>query len=113
MRTAILVAISLVIGAARSHADSSAEQRFATDIRPLIERHCVSCHGGPKPEGDLNLARFTTAEHVAKNLPQWELVLERLEARTMPPADAKSQPSDAARRRSRRGPRPPTQQCRV
>ena len=34
---------------------------------------------------------------MAKDLPRWELVLEQLEAGTMPPAKAKRQPTAEAR----------------
>ena len=28
---------------------------YPTDVQPILDKHCVSCHGSPKPEGDLPL----------------------------------------------------------
>jgi hypothetical protein len=27
---------------------------FSADIQPILDRHCVKCHSGPKPKGRLN-----------------------------------------------------------
>ena len=67
-------------------------------MRPFLETYCLGCHGKEKPKGDLDLSAYTTADAVAKDLAQWELVLEQLKSGTMPPAKAKRHPSDEARR---------------
>ncbi len=33
---------------------------YATDIRPLWDKHCVSCHGGEQPKADLDLTGVLT-----------------------------------------------------
>ena len=66
---------------------------FEKSVRPFLETHCLSCHGEKKPKGDLDLSPFTTVESVAKDHKRWALVLDRLKAGDMPPADAKSQPA--------------------
>ncbi len=33
---------------------------YPTDVQPVWDRHCVSCHGGEKTEGDLDLAGTMT-----------------------------------------------------
>jgi hypothetical protein len=71
--------------------------RFRVEVRPFLDRYCLGCHGSEKPKGDLDLSAFTTAESVGKDLPRWELVLEQLEAGTMPPAKAKQKPTPEAR----------------
>jgi len=73
------------------------ESSFRAAVRPFLGTHCVGCHGKDKPKGDLDLSAFTTAESVAKDLPRWELVLEQLEAGSMPPAKAKRKPTADAR----------------
>jgi hypothetical protein len=81
-------------------AASSAEQlerRFATRVRPFLERHCFACHGARKPKAALDLSRDATAKAVAKNARQWELVLERLHAQEMPPKGAPRQPTPETR----------------
>ena len=73
------------------------DARFRSEVRPFLEAFCIGCHGKDDPEGDLDLASFTSAEAVAKDLPRWELVLEQLEAGSMPPAKAKSKPTGDAK----------------
>ena len=34
---------------------------FDRDVAPLLAEHCLSCHSGPKPKGDLDLSRKATA----------------------------------------------------
>src|SRR3954452_7824605 len=74
------------------------EIRFRETVRPFLETYCLGCHGKDRPKGDLDLSAFTTADSVARDLPRWDLVLEQLEAGTMPPAKAKTRPADEARR---------------
>src|SRR6266436_1920434 len=33
------------------------EPSFDTDIAPLLVRHCLDCHSGPKPKAGLDLTR--------------------------------------------------------
>jgi uncharacterized protein DUF1592/uncharacterized protein DUF1588/uncharacterized protein DUF1587/uncharacterized protein DUF1595/uncharacterized protein DUF1585/cytochrome c len=86
---------------ARSHASpptvDKLENRFASDIRPFVERYCLKCHATNRPKGDLDLSRDTTPAAVVSNLRQWSRVLDRLQANEMPPEDAKRQPSPAER----------------
>jgi hypothetical protein len=72
------------------------ESRFAGEMRPFLERHCFTCHGADKQESALDLRHDGDATAIAKNLREWGLVLERLQAGEMPPADA-PQPTPAER----------------
>ena len=33
---------------------------YASDIQPILDKHCVGCHSGEEPKGDLNLSGDTT-----------------------------------------------------
>jgi hypothetical protein len=102
-------ALLLAVLSARTDADAPArgpegtaaelEARFQKTIRPFLETYCLACHGKEKPRGDLDLSGFTTADSVAKDLPQWVAVLDQLGAKSMPPAKAKRHPSGEARQR--------------
>ncbi len=81
----------------RATATSPLERRFRDTVRPFVETYCLGCHGKEKPKGDLDLSAYTTADAVAKDLDQWEIVLEQLKSGTMPPAKAKRHPNDEAR----------------
>ncbi len=73
------------------------EHGFRETVRPFLESYCLGCHSGDKPRGDMNLGDFTTVQAVAADLARWELVLEQLEAETMPPSKAKRHPTVASR----------------
>jgi hypothetical protein len=66
--------------------------RFRESVRPFLETYCLRCHGADKPKGDMDLSVFASVEAVAKDLPRWALVLEQLEAGSMPPAKAVPRP---------------------
>lgn len=70
------------------------DEGFQQAVRPYLESYCLGCHGAEKPQGGLNLARFTTADEVAGDLGHWELVQDQLEAGAMPPERAKRHPAD-------------------
>jgi hypothetical protein len=73
------------------------ESRFTTHVQPFLERYCYSCHGPKKPKGSLDLSTDRTLTAIAKNIPQWEHVLERLQAKEMPPEKAPLQPKPKER----------------
>jgi len=72
-------------------------ERFAKQVKPFLDRYCISCHGPTRPKADLNLTHDQTVEAIAGNEKQWELVLERLHAGDMPPEDAKLKPRSEER----------------
>lgn len=88
---------SSAMGAGPAASPELLEPRFATQVRPFVERYCVSCHGSKKPKAGLDLGRDLTVAAIAKNAPQWEQVLERLEAKEMPPEDAPRLPEPGER----------------
>jgi mono/diheme cytochrome c family protein len=73
------------------------DARFATTVKPFVETYCVGCHGPKKQAASLDLSRDLSVAGVVKNAKEWELVLEKLHAREMPPEEAKRQPTDAER----------------
>jgi hypothetical protein len=77
----------------RPAAQSTLEQRWATEVRPIVERYCTTCHGAKKPKGGLDLGRDATVAAIAQHATEWERVLERLEADEMPPENAPSRPT--------------------
>ena len=73
--------------------DETLEGRFATRVRPFLERNCFACHGPKKPRADLDLSRYAAVTSIADDPREWDLVLKRLQAEEMPPDDAPRQPS--------------------
>ncbi|HEX4646928.1 MAG TPA: DUF1587 domain-containing protein, partial [Verrucomicrobiae bacterium] len=72
--------------------------RFSSTIQPFLQTYCVTCHGGEKPKGELDLSAYSSLAAVMKDVRRWDLLIERLKAEEMPPRKAKQFPSPAARR---------------
>jgi hypothetical protein len=68
---------------------------FQSQVRPLLKTHCIECHAGAEPAGDIALDQFAHASQVATTgRKQWQRVVGQLVARAMPPKD-KQQLDDA------------------
>ncbi len=91
----VVAAVSLLMGTA-APADEPALQ-FESEIAPLLEQHCVRCHGGEATEAGLNLSSaqsLLTGSDSGPVLqagdPDGSLLLVRVEAGEMPPEDEPS-----------------------
>ena len=69
------------------------EKQFASTVRPFVQTYCTACHGKNKPQAQLDLTSFATLTSVLQDYPHWALVLERLDAKQMPPASFGKQPT--------------------
>src|SRR5687768_2409369 len=74
------------------------DQRYVTDVQPLLKTYCYSCHGGASPAAKLDLTAFDTTGKVVAAFDVWERLHGRLDRREMPPRGV-PQPTDAERRR--------------
>jgi hypothetical protein len=54
MRRFLIVAAAIALGLAAAPS-VNAEVDFVKDIKPLLEDHCLKCHSGEKPKGDLRM----------------------------------------------------------
>jgi hypothetical protein len=80
---------------------STLRSRYEGDVRPILERYCLDCHGGSGlVEGEVDLAAMQNWDEAAKHTKTWEKVAEMLGNGLMPPADAE-QPTDAERTKLR------------
>ncbi|HTU23512.1 MAG TPA: DUF1592 domain-containing protein [Gemmataceae bacterium] len=59
---------------------------YVKDVRPLLEKHCFTCHGADRPRGGVNLSAFAGEELVRRQRKVWLKVVEQIEAQEMPPA---------------------------
>ena len=60
-------------------------KQFDDEFRPFLARHCVACHSGDKPKGNLRLDGLATNLADAAIREHWAAVVERLQAGDMPP----------------------------
>ncbi len=74
------------------------EDSFEKEIRPVLEKHCFSCHGAEKQKAGVNLEPFRDRTAFCREPRVWEKVLGALRDEAMPPDD-KPQPTDAQRER--------------
>ena len=65
-RQIVLIA---VLAAALARADGPS---FEKDIKPLIDKYCISCHNSEKHKGDLDLARFQDNASAAQAAGLWQ-----------------------------------------
>jgi len=72
--------------------------RFNSTVRPFLENYCITCHGGDKPEAEMDLGAYTSMAALLQDGRLWGQLLERLETEEMPPDEAKRQPPSKARR---------------
>jgi hypothetical protein len=73
------------------------DRNFVRMVKPFLAQYCADCHGGRKPEADLDLTKVAGLAAVTKDHAQWAVVLEKLETREMPSEKAKKFPSDDER----------------
>jgi mono/diheme cytochrome c family protein len=71
------------------------DRKFSQSVRPFLTTYCVGCHGGATAAAQLDLKAYPTVSAVVKDYPRWNLVLEKLTAKEMPPKQVKQPPPDA------------------
>ena len=60
-------------------------KQFDDQFRPLLTRHCLACHSGDKPKGNLRLDRLSLDFADEAGRKNWLAVLKRVKAGEMPP----------------------------
>ncbi|MDF1840544.1 MAG: DUF1592 domain-containing protein [Rubripirellula sp.] len=75
--------------------DPASRETFDAKVSPFLQKHCVRCHGGENPKGDLLISRLSDTIAAESDIDHWEMVLERVSSGEMPP-EGEPQPSKAA-----------------
>lgn len=86
----------LPIAAVCATAKPALDQQFQQTVRPFLAKHCLGCHSGANPAAQLDLKAYTALETVTRDYPRWALVMERLEAKDMPPKPMSPPPAEAS-----------------
>jgi hypothetical protein len=73
---------------------AAAEAEFQKDVVPFVSENCFYCHGRGKAKGDIILDKFSDAASIQRDPSTWDLVIEKLAKREMPPED-EPQPTQA------------------
>src|SRR6476659_10106309 len=91
--TGLVVALNLGIVArsgaaepatAAAPSSSSSSDTFGGEIRPLLARYCVDCHGGNKPRAGLNLTSYGDELSILKDRQLSGRLAEHVETGEMP-----------------------------
>lgn len=66
---------------------STITQEFEKTVAPFFKKHCLECHSGDEPEGELHLDQVASnfADDAARET--WQAIRQRLNAGEMPPKD--------------------------
>ncbi len=91
-----LFACASLAAAAAPATTAPLEQQFQQTVRPFLAKHCLSCHSGASPAAQFDLKAYTNLAHVTKDYPRWALVMERLEAKDMPPKPMTQPPAESS-----------------
>ena len=85
---ALMGAVSAMETVAASPPASAADSmQFEEQVRPLLLRHCMACHIGAKPRGNLSLDALKPDFTDAASHARWASVMARVQSGEMPPKD--------------------------
>lgn len=82
------------------HAQDRTPLNFEKQVAPLLNTHCVNCHSGETPKGDLDLVIKDHVEVIKRadsDKEFWRRIARLLTTREMPPARSPNKLSDADR----------------
>lgn len=88
-----LLVVAAIAAPPATNEQTADARQFEDQFRPLLARHCVDCHSGDKPKGNLRLDKLTPDFADDATRKHWTAVVERLEAGEMPPKE-KPRPSE-------------------
>jgi len=71
---------------------------FRSDIQPILQTYCLTCHSTEEQKGELDLERLDTLAAARKYPKIWLSVIDQLEHGEMPPSDH-DQPTSAEKAR--------------
>ncbi len=82
---ASILILAVVEARAADAPHAASDAAFKARVAPVLTKYCAGCHGGAKPKGELDLAKFPDTASILAARPKWEALLEAVEAGDMPP----------------------------
>ena len=74
--------------AAANHTFDPLAAAYQSNILPLLQQFCTDCHSTDQMQGELDLQRFKTLQHIRQDPAVWQHVAEMLDNGEMPPPDS-------------------------
>ena len=65
--------------------DDPRQKHYWKTVRPIIEKHCYSCHNGEDNKGGINMERYDFIISIVRDGELFQKVMEVVDNRTMPP----------------------------
>ncbi len=93
---ALVATLAVAAMPAAGAGTSALDKQFQQTVRPFVTKYCVGCHSGQTPAAQFDIKSYTTLDMVTHDYPRWALVMERLNAKEMPPSPIPA-PPDLAR----------------
>tara|TARA_R110001592_G_scaffold8105_2_gene44537 strand:- start:63860 stop:65827 length:1968 start_codon:yes stop_codon:yes gene_type:complete len=84
MKSYILLAIATLI-IFRVSAQETLD--YTTEIIPVLDKHCYSCHNTGNPKGGVNLKRYEEEGRIVKDGQFWLKVVDQIRSKEMPPSN--------------------------
>jgi hypothetical protein len=84
-----------VVLAAPLCASPALDRQFDQTVRPFVAKYCLGCHSGQSAAAQFDLKAYTSLTTVTRDFPRWNLVMQRLAAKEMPPKAVPAPPDDA------------------
>ncbi|WP_339902587.1 DUF1592 domain-containing protein [uncultured Cyclobacterium sp.] len=60
---------------------------YKSDIIPVLDKHCYSCHNTGNPKGGVNLKRYEEEGRIIKDGQFWLKVVDQIKSKEMPPSN--------------------------
>ena len=73
------------------------QRAYSNDIAPILERHCASCHGPSRQNGNIRFDELSPVMSSDHDVAVWSSVRDALNAHQMPPPEEARQPSTQER----------------
>ena len=86
LKQIVLLAFAVTLSLHGAKVDPSVET-FRTEIQPLVQKHCVQCHGPEKQKGKFRIDELDSRLHEGESAGYWHEVLDQLNEGEMPPED--------------------------
>jgi mono/diheme cytochrome c family protein len=83
--TLVLAVISTVAADADRSREVLDGKQYDEQIRPILARHCLGCHGAEKTKGNFRLDKLSPSFADPGTRERWQTVLKRIRAGEMPP----------------------------
>ncbi|HXA49816.1 MAG TPA: DUF1592 domain-containing protein [Candidatus Acidoferrum sp.] len=84
----------MLVAAGSLAASPALDRQFDETVRPFVAKYCLGCHSGQSAAAQFDLKAYTSLTTVTRDFPRWALVMERLNAKEMPPKAVPAPPED-------------------